>query len=369
MECPYIPLLKYSDFSKRLHENIQGKRIPLGGSIEVTARCNLRCAHCYINAPVNDSQARTRELSTQEFYSIFDQITDEGCLWLLLTGGEPFVRQDFLNIYTYAKKRGMLITLFTNGTTITPRIADYLAEWRPSGIEVTLYGMTEETYEKVTGVHGSYEKCMHGIGLLLERQLPLELKSLITTVNKHEVWDMKAYAESLGVDFRFDPILNLRLDGNRRPEEFRISPEEIVAFDLKDEKRLKDWHEFCSKFSGMPQNPEDLYQCGAGQQVFHIDAYGQLSPCMMARKSSFDLRLGKFSDGWHTFIPGILEQKWSRDVLCKTCDLISLCDQCPGWAYVESGDQEKPVDYLCRIAHMRAEAFGLKNNIASGGKR
>jgi len=363
MECPYIPLRKYSDFSNRLNEQTKGKRIPLGGSIEVTARCNLRCVHCYINEPVADSQVRNRELSKQEFFSILDQITDEGCLWLLLTGGEPFVRPDFLDIYTYAKKKGMLITLFTNGTTITPRIADYLAEWRPSSIEITLYGSTKETYEKVTGVHRSYEQCMRGIDLLLERKIPLELKSMIMTLNKDEVWDMKAYAENIGVDFRFDPVLNVRLDGDRKPAEFRIPPEEIVQLDLKDEERMKEWYELCSKFIGMPQNTEYLFNCGAGLQIFHIDPYGKLGACMMARMSSFDLRLGNFSEGWHSFIPQSIEQKWSKDVPCKKCSLISLCDQCPGWAYIECGDQERPIEYLCRIAQMRAEAFGLADAI------
>jgi radical SAM protein with 4Fe4S-binding SPASM domain len=325
--------------------------------------------HCYINEPVADSQVRNRELSKQEFCLIIDQITNEGCLWLLLTGGEPFVRPDFLDIYTYAKKKGMLITLFTNGTTITPRIADYLAEWRPSSIEVTLYGVTKETYEKVTGVRGSYEQCMKGIDQLMERKLPLTLKSMIMTLNKAEVWDMKRYAESLGVDFRFDPVLNLRLDGQIGPEEYRIYPEEIVALELEDEERIKEWHEFCSKFLGMPQNPEYLYQCGAGSGAFHIDPYGRLSACIMSRQSSFDLRTSSFSDGWHTYIPNVIQQKWAQNVRCKTCELISLCNQCPGWAYVESGEQERPIEYLCRIAHMRAEAFGLKSFIESGGKR
>src|SRR4030042_3273966 len=114
MECPHIPLINYGDFSKRFHDKILSRRIPTDGSIEVTARCNLRCVHCYINLPLNDHAAQEKELSYKEFCNIIDQIVDEGCLWLLLTGGEPFIRQDFLDIYTYAKKKGMLITIFTN---------------------------------------------------------------------------------------------------------------------------------------------------------------------------------------------------------------------------------------------------------------
>ena len=359
MECPHIPVINYNEFSKRLHDRVGDKRIPTSGSIEVTARCNLRCAHCYINLPAGDLHAQEQELTYGEICSILDQITDEGCLWLLLTGGEPFIRADFLDIYTYAKKKGLLITLFTNGTTITPRIADYLSEWRPFSIEITLYGRTKETYERVTGISGSYDLCMRGIELILERKLPLKLKTMVMTLNRHEVWDIKAYAKSLGVDFRFDPVLNLRLDGGKKPEEFRVSPAEVVALDLADNERVKVWNEFCAKFWGLPPKPEYLYQCGAGVETFHIDPYGQLNVCIMSRVHSFDFRKGKFKDGWHEFIHRVLEQKWLQDTPCKRCELISLCGQCPGLAQMETGNQEELVTYLCQIAHLRAEAFGL----------
>ena len=73
---------------------------------------------------MGDRAARLAELSTEEHYRLLDQLADAGCLWLLFTGGEIFARRDFLDIYTYAKQKGFLITLFTNGTLITPRIAD-----------------------------------------------------------------------------------------------------------------------------------------------------------------------------------------------------------------------------------------------------
>ena len=362
MECPHIPIINYGEFSKRLHDKVAGQRIPITGSIEVTARCNLHCAHCYINQPVGDRDALNRELTSHELCDILDQIVEEGCLWLLFTGGEPFIRPDFLDIYTYAKKKGLLITLFTNGTTITPRIADHLVEWRPFVVEITLYGRTQETYERITGVPGSYGRCMRGIELLLERKIPLKLKSAILTLNQHEVWDMKTYAEGLRLEFRFDPVLNVRLDGSQQPAEFRISPQQIVDLDLADEKRMKEWYEFCDKFLGPPTKPEYLYQCGAGVSVFHIDPSGQLSVCEMSRVPGYDLRQGTFHNGWYDFMHGVLAQKWSQETPCQSCELISLCGQCPGWAQMENSNQEAPVEYLCRIAQLRAEAFGLKVN-------
>ncbi len=371
MECPRIPVTKYGDFSRSLHGSVFEQRIPFTGSIEVTARCNLRCVHCFINLPADDGGARERELSYQELCHILDQMVDEGCLWLLLTGGEPFIRPDFLDVYTYAKEKGLLIILFTNGTTITPRVADYLAEWPPFAVEITLYGRTQETYERITGVSGSYKRCMRGIELLMERDLPLRLKSVILTLNKREVWDMKDYAEGLGVDFRFDPLLNMRVDGDRKPADVRISPEEVVLLDLADKGRVKEWREFCDGFCMASLRSETLtkylYQCGAGLSVFHVDPYGQLSACLMSRVPSYDLRQGKFHEGWHQFIPRVRAQEYSRETPCRSCELISLCGQCPGWAQMENGDQEEPVEYLCQIAHLRAEAFGLLE-VETGGR-
>jgi radical SAM protein with 4Fe4S-binding SPASM domain len=361
MECPHIPEIRYSEFSKRLHDKVVYPRIPIDGSIEVTNRCNLSCVHCYINLHPGDRKARTSELSCQELCKLIDQIVDEGCLWVLFTGGEPLIRGDFLDIYAYAKKKGLLITLFTNGTLITPRIADYLKEWPPFVVEITIYGRSRETYERVTRKSGSYERCMRGIELLVERGVPIKLKSIIMTLNKHEVWDMKAYAEELGVDFRFDSVLNVRLDGDQSPAKYRLSPEDVVALDVADSKRMKGWRDLCSRFLKRPLHPENLYQCGAGENTFHVDHCGRMSVCIMSRFPDYNLRNGSFKEGWHVFMPRVRAQAWSKETPCKKCQLISLCGQCPGWAKLENGDQETSVAYLCRIAHLRAETFGLNN--------
>src|SRR4029077_13124080 len=153
----------------------------------------LVCAHCYNNLPMGDRQAQIAELSTDEHRRILDEMAAAGSLWLLYTGGEIFARKDFLEIYTHAKRNGFIVTLFTNGTLITEKVADYLTEYRPFAVEITLYGRTRETYERLTGVPGSFDQCMRGIALVLERGLPLTLKTVAVTLNKHEVWDMQAF--------------------------------------------------------------------------------------------------------------------------------------------------------------------------------
>ena len=123
---------------------------PLSVSIVLTRRCPLECLHCYNNLAMADQEARSQELSKEEHFRLLDDLVDLGCFWLLYTGGEIFARNDFLEIYTYAKRKGFLITLFTNGNLVTERIANYLQEWPPFAIEITLYGRTKDTYEALT---------------------------------------------------------------------------------------------------------------------------------------------------------------------------------------------------------------------------
>src|SRR6202047_1527613 len=183
--------LTYGAFSADLHQRQAGQRSPMQVSIEVTRRCPLECQHCYNNLSMGDQEARSREMTTNEHFRVLDELVEMGCFWLLYTGGEIFARKDFLEIYTYAKKNGFLITLFTNGTLITEKVADYLLEWPPFAIEITLYGRTRETYEALTQIPGSYDRCLRGIKLLRERSLPLKLKTVATSINKHEISAMK----------------------------------------------------------------------------------------------------------------------------------------------------------------------------------
>ncbi len=360
MECPHIPIIKYAQFSERLSKQVLAKRIPISGSFEFTFRCNLRCAHCYCNLPLNDQDAIEKELTTEEVFDIFDQIAEAGCLWLLLTGGEPLVRKDFLEIYTYAKKKGFLISLYTNGTLITPEMADYLIQWPPYEMEITLYGATEETYERITGIPGSFKRCQIGIDLLLGRKLPLKLKTMVMNLNCDDLWKIKEYAERLGVEFRFDSELNPRLDGSNNFNNLRLSPEEVLKLDLDDEKRTKTWRDICARLI-RPFQSDKLYLCGAGVSSFHIDPYGQMSVCMLSRFQSYDLHLYSFKEVWDGYIPEHLTLKAQGDYPCGQCELISLCGRCPGWAWLENGDLEAPVEYLCQIAHLRAAAFNTKH--------
>lgn len=323
--------------------------------MEITSRCNLGCVHCYIS----NSGDREWDLSLTGIKSIIDQLSEEGCLWLLITGGEPLMRPDFPEIYTHVKARGILPILFTNGTLVSDEIADLLESMPPYSVEISIYGSTQQTFEAVTGVPGSFRQCMEGIRRLLSRGIRLHLKTMALTLNVDEIPTMKSLSEDLGVPFRFDTMLNCAIDGDHGPVENRLSPEMTVSLDEQDRDRMGTWHDLVDKFPGKVQFTDRIFQCGAGLCTFHIDCRGHLSVCMMYREKSYDLTDGTFREGWRLYLPDVLKRKWSREVACSSCTLKSMCGQCPGWGYLEHGDPEKTVEYLCRVAHMRAEMLGL----------
>lgn len=354
----------YGVFSGKIHRSTPGERKPLTASIELTRRCPLECRHCYNNLPMGDRDARDRELSYDELCRVLDEIAETGCLWLLLTGGEILARKDFLDIYTYARKKGFIVTLFTNGTMMTEEIADYLATLPPFSIEITLYGRTRETYERLTGIPGSYDRCMKGIRLILERKLPLKIKTVAVTVNKHELWDMKRFVEeeigTIGL-LKFDAMMNPRVDCSQSPLEVRLAPEEVVELDMQDPARMAEWYDFAKRFVAPSPNREELYNCGAAIKAFAIDPYGRMTACILSTQESYDLRHGNVGEGWRNFLGRVRHKKITRVTKCTDCQIKAICGMCPANGELHNeGDPEKPVDFLCETAHLRAHVIGLK---------
>jgi radical SAM protein with 4Fe4S-binding SPASM domain len=355
--CSAIPEISYSSFAARMGARVSAERTPLDGSIELTFRCNLRCAHCYVNEPSGDLRAKRQELRTAEILRITDEVVDLGCLWMLVTGGEVLLRPDFAEIYLHMKRKGLLVTLFTNGTMITPRIADLLAEWPPLVVEITIYGSTPAVYERVTDIPDSYRRCIRGIELLLERKLRLRLKTVPLTLNYTDMGRMRALAVGYGLDFEWDPLVNCRIDGDNRPSAVRLQPNQIVALERQEPKRVTHYQEeFRDKSPGEPRL--DLFTCGAYLHSFHIDPYGNLFPCMLVRWPAYNLREGSFREGWFEFFPTMRDRVRTKALPCDTCQFNAACDRCVGWAQLETGDPEGKVPFLCDLTHARAEAFG-----------
>ena len=354
--------ISYGEFSLNLHEHFGHERTPLEVALEVTRRCPLECQHCYNNLAMGDLAARNRELSLAEYQVILTDLADMGVIWLLFTGGEIFARKDFLDIYTFAKKKGFLITLFTNGILINERVADYLKEYPPFGIEITLYGRTKETYEALTAMPGSFDRCMRGIHLLVERGLPLKLKTVGTTINKHEVAGMKEFAEQeLGVEFKFDSLLNPRIDCSQAPLAVRLSPEEVVSLDLHWPNVAAEHRKnLLKEFEHPIDMGKTVYACGGGVKAFAMDPYGHMSICVLSHRETYDVRQGSVREGWNNFLLQVRKRERKRMTKCMDCKIHSVCSTCPATGELETGDPESPVEFLCEVAHLRALALGFE---------
>ncbi len=215
------------------------------------------------------------ELPTHRWLEILDEITEAGCLYLLVTGGEPLLRPDFPEVYCKARQNGLMVTVFTNGTLIDDAILDLFEAYPPTKLEITLYGATEKTYERITQVPGSYRRCMAAIDRLQERGLPLRLKGVLLTLNEHEFEDIEHMARAVSGKFRMDGYIVPHVSGDLSPLKYRARPEMVVDAEFRDPERAREWCQFVDEHS-KGKRPESVYGCNAGQTGFHIDASGHL---------------------------------------------------------------------------------------------
>ncbi len=348
--CEQATGLGDAQYWKEFSGKVEGRRIPISGSLALTHRCNLGCLHCY--ARERQPDAAGAEMGTGQWLKVISDIKDAGCLYLLLTGGEPLLREDFSEIYTFAKRNGFLVTLFTNGTLVTAEIATLLRQLPPRLVEICLYGASAKTHDRVTGVPGSFARARQGIETLIGQGIHVGLKSVLMTLNLDEFPAIEDLAKSYGVKFRLDAAIFPTLDGDCRPTDLRVTPEQAVAREFSDPGRVSDWREFLDRFQASPGG-EKMYVCGAGKTTFHIDPRGWLYPCLMVRAHKYSLAGGSFQTGWTGEISRVQEQVVAGDFPCSDCEQKLLCGYCPGFFDLENGRSQELSAYMCALGMER----------------
>lgn len=365
-----------SEFVRRVKQ--QPKPIlPRLGSLdmELTERCNNDCVHCCINLPSDDQNTRRHEMTTEQVKDILKQAADLGCMQVRFTGGEPLLRPDFEDLYLYARRLGIKVLLFTNARLINERLAGLLARIPPKvAIEITVYGMHEESYEAATRSPGSFDQCWTGIQLLLEHGIPFVVKSALLPQNRAEIEEFEEWAMTIPWMTKppqYSMFFDLRNsrdneEKNKQIKSLRISPLDGISVLTRDEAGYrKDMSGFASKFMG-PQG-DSLFACGAGNGV-NIDAYGRAQPCMGVRAPelmSDVVRVGangrsplqKALDGFSR-LREIRATNPEYLCRCARCFLKGMCEQCPAKSWTEHGTLDTPVEYLCDVAHAQARFMG-----------
>jgi radical SAM protein with 4Fe4S-binding SPASM domain len=277
-------------------------------------------------------------------------VADQGCLILTLTGGEALLHPGFEQIYERAIRRGLLVTVFSNGSLLTERVAKLFQRLPPRSLEVTLYGFSAETYAKSTGRPRGFELALAGVERMIALGLQVQVKTIVFEQTAADFEAIRDYAQRIGATFRYDSTLHATLAGGKQPLAHRLSPERAVAMDALEPRALEQLRER----HRTAQPSAEVYRCGAGRMSFNVAPDGALQLCTLVRSVRFDLSKVDFTDAWAA-LGREVERRYERpDRRCAGCALRHMCGTCPGIAEVETGDPEAAIDHICETTHRRA---------------
>lgn len=338
--------------------------------IELTERCNNNCIHCCINQPENDADALSREMNTDFIKGILTQAAGLGCLAVRFTGGEPLLRGDLTELYLFARRLGMQVIIFTNARLITPELAELLSKTPPGRVvEVSVYGMSPDSYDRVAGQEGDFSEFRRGIDLLVRYKVPFIVKGPKLLFPEGEQEEFGAWAVTLPSMDKM-PVYSMNFDLRYRRDNsaknalitsLRATPEETVAALSRNSLYLKEMVLFCGSFMG--PSGDQLFNCGAGHGTC-VDAYGNAQLCLSLRKAEtvVDLHEVTLKYALEVLFPTMKKIRATNpDYLrrCGRCFLKGLCEQCPAKSWVEHGTLDTPVEYFCLVAHTVARHLGL----------
>ncbi len=349
-------------------------RFPLNGTLELTARCNLHCKMCFIRIDKKRIlELGGRERTSREWILMAKEILEAGTGALLITGGEPMLRPDFVEIYEAIAKMGFMLTLYTNATLITDEIMEVLQQYPPHSIGITVYGASPGTYEKVTGSANAYYKMLEGVDKL--KQLPSFL-TIRTTIIKDNLKDLRqmtewAYGIKEDVSFQVSRVVTKPVRGGvGSVEECRLSPIESMKMlqDRRMEYTIKplikllkeDADGFVEKMKALnldkdhKQDNKTLYGCNAGMTSYTISWDGKLLGCQMLGDCwTYPFDIG-FQSAWDDF-PKMVQLPMLPEE-CIGCK--ATCNACPANRLSETGCLGGLPEYLCEESKLVDEMEG-----------
>lgn len=349
------------DLRNQLYLKAMKNRIPLSGSFELTPRCNFHCKMCYIRMSENEMTSIGREYTADEWIKLGRICRDKGMLFLVLTGGEPFIRSDFKKIYTELCKMGLIISINSNGVLITEEMVEWLKMLPPSKIRITLYGGSNETYDRICGVPEGFDKVKKSVDMLLDAGISVSLNASFTPYNVCDLEAIYEFAKKRNLKvkptaYMFPPL--------RRPDELndsnvkRFSSKEAgeAMFNAKLIEMGEDalyWHakKVQAGIGSVMQDScfvaeEENMGCVAGKCSFWITWDGRMTPCGMMNI----LETRPFEDGfdkcWDYIVKGIDKIFLPKE--CSNCKNRKACTVCGALVLAEGNSRIKP-EYLCGI--------------------
>lgn len=349
----------FSGTLKLINERATQDRIPISATFEILPYCNMNCNMCYIVHSAKETKTQLKDVSFWE--RICDEMIEEGLLYLLITGGEPLLHPQFREIMDMAVNKPIHIALNTNGTLIDESMADFLALIHPYQINISLYGSSNATYERLCHNPRGFDQVMKGLRLLKERNLTVEVHATLTPENVDDFDDMITICNEMEYYLKanyymFPPFRKMDCLTDHT---CRLTPEEAAGVAIKV-LRLKNSNPVLRRMQiegnlGAIEHPEifSLYgqktiACRGGLCSYWINWKGQVSGCGINDLEHLDLDEISFQDAWKRIVANteaiVISEK------CRFCKYRVLCPVCAAAAYCETGDVSGTPDYLCRFA-------------------
>lgn len=353
---PFKPNLRTGLYLKAMKD-----RAPIHGSFELTPRCNLNCKMCYIRMSEKEMCSAGREWTANQWIDFGKVCRDKGMLFLLLTGGEPFFRKDFKEIYTELNKMGFIITINSNGILITDEVVCWLKKCPPSKIRITLYGGSNETYSRLCGDSHGFDKVTAAIDRLLEAGIAVALNASFTPYNVCDIEAIYDFAKKRKLKvkpmvYMFPPIRRFESENKvlRFTEEeagqalFRTKMAEMDSGVLYwFIKRMQQGFR-ADEDDGCIVAEEENMGCIAGKCSFWITWDGRMTPCGMMNQPVVNPKEKSFDECWDYIVKET--DKIFLPKACTRCEHRNACTVCGALAVAEGhGDSTVKPEYLCGI--------------------
>lgn len=317
------------------------RRIPLSALVQTTFRCNESCIHCM------QVKRGGPELTTADWARVFQRLADAGVLFLTLTGGEPTVREDWLELLRIARGMSFALKLKTNGFRLDERACDEVSRLPVMEVHFSFYSVDPAVHDGITRTPGSHARVVAAARRLRKNGTRVLLNCPLMIENADGYERVIAFAEAEGMDYAFDPGIIVQEDGCTEPARHRM-PEEAHL------RLLSDPRIYEPKEPG-PAN-EKLGQpvCRVGKAMVAVAPNGDVWPCLSIREKLGNLLESDLESIWvgNPILEKYASIRWQDLPKCRECELLRYCSRCHANAMLEDGDLYGPSCLACHRARL-----------------
>lgn len=364
-----------SQLTEYLHSKAARAGIPLSGTFELTPCCNMACKMCYVRMTKQQQEQVAPLRTAGEWLALAEEAKKQGLVYLLLTGGEPFLRPDFREILSGLNKMGLFVSINSNGTLIDEEVISWLKQTPPTRVNVTLYGASDATYERLCGNPNGFTQAVRGIRLLKAAGIVVKINCSITPYNVDDLDGIFAFAKQEGLlvqasSYMFPP---LRRDTAMVGKNDRLTAEEaayqsarIISLLNGDDYFLQQMENRATlSLSGdsvedCPELPAEgeCIRCRAGKCSFWVTWDGRILPCgMFPGDDAENVFETKFTDAWCRIKEAVATIRMPPK--CSKCQMRDQCKACAAMALTETGRFDQVPEYRCQMMHAFDDASKL----------